>query len=92
MAHLFRTWFMWGFWGSVFQLSILAAAIPLCFLFKQQVPILNIVSVILEAVSCCSSAAWFILGFFWRFSRAGRVTSGEKLERLADVSSENWKA
>ena len=47
MAHLFRTWFLWGFWGSVFQISILAASIPLCFLFKQQVPILNIVTGIL---------------------------------------------
>ena len=31
-----------------------------------------------------------MLGFFWRFSRGGRVASGDKLERVAGTSDEQW--
>ena len=92
MAHLFRTWFLWGFWGCIFQVCILATVIPLCFCLKSQLNVLNIVGGVFEAISCCSSVAWFILGFFWRFSRAGRVASGEKLDRQAGLSDDEWKS
>ena len=39
------------------------------------------------SISFCNSFAWFILGLFWRFSQAGRVASGEKL----DKSAADWK-
>ena len=90
MATLFRSWFMWGFWGSVFQVALVATLIPLCFLMKSQIPILNISGGILQGVLCCNNIAWFFLGFFWRFSRAGRIASGEKLERPADLTNAAW--
>ena len=86
MAVLFRSWFLWGFWGCVVQVCILATAIPLCFVFKSHINMFNMCILVLEAVSCCSSFAWLILGFFWRFSRAGRVTSGEKLSRSSELT------
>ena len=92
MSVLFRTWFLWGFWGCVVQVSILATAIPLCFVFKSHINVLNLIFLVLEGVSCCSSVIWVILGFFWRFSAAGRVTSGEKLSRADGLTDEQWKA
>ena len=47
MAVLFRSWFLWGFWGCVFQISILAAIIPLCFVIKEHIKVLNITTLIL---------------------------------------------
>ena len=83
---------MWGFWGSIFQITILATLLPLAFIVnKNSSAVLNMTGMILQIMSCCSGAAWFLLGFFWRFSRAGRTASGEKLERLAGVSDEVWK-
>ena len=35
MAHLFRTWFMWGFWGSIAQLMIFAIFIPMFCICKE---------------------------------------------------------
>lgn len=90
MATLFRSWFMWGFWGSIFQIALVATLIPLCFVMKSQIPLLNITGGIVQGVICCNNIAWFFLGFFWRFSRAGRVSAGEKLERPADITSEQW--
>ena len=88
MAKLFRTWFMWGFWGSIIQLILLTVTIPLYFLCKTNLYVIEVVYGIAQACLCCSNTAWFILGFFWRFSRAGRVASGEKMVRLASLTDE----
>lgn len=89
MGHLFRTWFLWGFWGSVFQVCILATLIPLC-LFVKQIKLFNVIALTLQGVVFVNNVAWFLLGFFWRFSRAGRVASGEKLERDGNITDEAW--
>ena len=34
MAHLFRAWFVWGFWGSMIQIIMLGVFIPLFCLVK----------------------------------------------------------
>jgi len=36
MAKLFRTWFMWGFWGSILQILIIVAAVPIFTLVKKE--------------------------------------------------------
>ena len=43
------------------------------------------------AISLCNSSAWFILGLFWRFSQAGRVASGEKINKSAADWENNAK-
>ena len=92
VAHLFRSWFLWGFWGSIFQVIIFAVFIPLAFVIKQpNVFLYNVLFASFECISVCNGLVWFVLGFFWRYSRGGRVASGEKLERLAGLSNEDWK-
>merc|ERR1712060_677240 len=92
MGHLFNTWFMWGFWGTCFQVCMIIVYLPIVFTMPKHVPLLNLISGVLGGLNCCSNVAWFILGFFWRFSRAGRVASGEKLEREAGLTDAEWEA
>ena len=33
--------------------------------------------------------AWFLMGFYWRFSKAGRIVSGEKIDR-GQLGSDDW--
>ena len=83
MGHLFRSWFVWGFWGSIFTVAILAAAIPLHIYMVEKRNMIHLSSALCLAISLCNSSAWFILGLFWRFSQAGRVAAGEKLNKSA---------
>ena len=83
MGHLFRSWFVWGFWGSIFTVAILGAAIPLHIFMVEKRNMIHLSSALCLAISLCNSSAWFILGLFWRFSQAGRIASGEKLNKSA---------
>lgn len=92
MAHLFQTWFIWGFWDKMLQISIIAVFLPMQFMSKtRHVHVQKIAFFILQALSILSFLIWFTVGFFWRFSRAGRVASGDKLERVAGVTDQAWQ-
>ena len=39
---------------------------------------------------CSNSLVWLAFGAIWRFSKAGSVASGDKLERLYGTSDEVW--
>lgn len=43
-----------------------------------------------QAAATFSTVFWFLMGFFWRYSSGGRIVAGDKLERAADVTSEDW--
>ena len=87
MGHIFRSWFRWGFWGSIFTVFILGAAIPLHIYMVEKRNIVHMGSALSLVISFCNNIAWFILGLFWRFSKAGRVTSGANI----DKSAADWK-
>mmetsp|Transcript_25131 Transcript_25131/g.29494 ORF Transcript_25131/g.29494 Transcript_25131/m.29494 type:complete len:311 (+) Transcript_25131:50-982(+) len=91
MAKLFRTWFLWGFWGSIMQMLIVCVFVPLFIMHRQGLRVKSIVFISVQGVQCCSTVMWFILGFFWRFSRGGRVVSGEVLEKSSGDTDEEWK-
>lgn len=92
MAKLFRTWFLWGFWGSIIQILIVCVFVPVYVLLKAPLRTKTIVFAGVQGVQCLSTVLWFVLGFFWRFSSGGRVVSGEMLEKSADDTDEEWKA
>ena len=81
MAHLFRAWFIWGFWSHIVGLIIQLVFVPMFFLCRvsSAVPLLTYMA--LQGINCCNMILWFLMGFFWRFSRAGRITSGEKIDK-----------
>ena len=92
MAHLFRAWFTWGFWGSVVQILIIAIFVPLFCLYKNSYKVSQRVFLVMQGLSCCSTFMWFIIGFFWRFSKGGRVAAGDKLDRVAGMSDEEFES
>ena len=90
-AHLFRTWFLWGFWGSLAFPAGLAIFIPLIYLTAaKQSNFFQLIGGLLCALSCCSTVIWVIMGAFWRFSSAGKIVSGERIERPEPSSNEQW--
>ena len=90
VAHLFRTWFKWGFWTSMLQVQIFIFVLPLNYFCTESVSVFNLCTLVLQGCVCCCGIAWFIFGFFWRFTRAGRVSSGDKLERVPGSTDEEW--
>lgn len=91
MAHLFRCWFIWGFWDKMFQISIFAVFLPLSQWNNLRWKRLQTITfLIFQTLAILSFLIWFIVGFFWRFSRAGRVASGDKLERMAGTTDSEW--
>jgi len=91
MAKVFRAWFLWGFWGSIVQILIVLTFVPIFTLIKDNIKVKAIVFASVQGLACCSTILWFIMGLFWRFSQGGRIVAGEKLERTAEVSDEEWK-
>ena len=47
MAHVFRGWFMWGFWGSIAQLIILTIFVPIFILCKETFQAQQIIFIVL---------------------------------------------
>ena len=93
IAHLFRAWFIWGFWGSIYQIVVLCVFLPLACLCTHSIHILYVSGAIAELLSCFNTMAWLVLGFFWRYSSGGSTVSGDKLEKLPTVvTNEEWKA
>ena len=90
IAHLFRAWFIWGFWTSLIQILIVAVFVPVFRFVETNIDIYKMVALIMQGMMCCSTIAWFLLGFFWRYSKGGRVASGDKLEKVAGVTDEEW--
>ena len=91
MAHLFRAWYIWGFWDKVFQLTIIAVFFPLIVCTVKNDRLVLVVFWVLQGIAWLSWLVWLILGFFWRFSHGGRVVSGEKLQRVSEgTSDQEW--
>lgn len=88
MAHVFRTYFTWGFW------NIAAEAIIICFCsivycWKPVMACYQFVS--FSGFVMVSSLFHFFLGLSWRFSSAGKVVSGDFLgKRPEDTSESAW--
>jgi len=91
MAHLFRGWFLWGFWTSLYTIAVLGSVIPLHIYMPSKRSLVNLLGVILMGISVLNSIIWYLAGFFWRFSRAGRVAAGAQLERPSGIDSAAWK-
>ena len=91
MAKVFRAWFLWGFWGSIVQILIILAFIPLFILVQRATLIKRFAFASIQLMACCSTTLWFFMGFFWRYSHGGRVVSGEKLERSAGLTDSEWQ-
>ena len=89
MGHLFRSWFKWGFWGSFLNIVLMAAFFPLRKFCPGQRSMMKMAYMGSYAALALNAVIWFILGFFWRYSRAGRIAAGDK---ITDRSTVNMNA
>ena len=87
MHRVYVVWFLTGFWAQIALIVITAIVIPL-YRFKEFYG---------KVFGCCSYSfywiatfVWLAFGGIWRFSKAGSVASGDKLERLYGTTDEQW--
>lgn len=85
MAQVYRIFFMWGFWNIFAELMIICfTAVVYC--WRPAAAIYQFFSFTLFVIA--SSLFHFFLGLSWRFSSAGKVVSGDLLEKKAESMSE----
>ena len=88
MHKLFSAWFAWGFWACLAYAILfvgfgaITAAVP-----KVGATLVSVIT----GLFCTNSIVWLICGFVWRFSKAGSIASGDKLEKDPNVADKVWK-
>ena len=63
---------------------------PLFRYVENNIDIYKMIALFMQGLMCCSTISWFLLGFLWRYSRGGRIASGDKLMKVAGVTDEEW--
>ena len=89
MHKLFRIWFVWGFWAKIYMLVTGT-------IFSCMNACIGNASKVLGAISCglylTNGLIWIVFGAIWRYSSAGKVASGDNLERPETSTDEQWAA
>mmetsp|Transcript_29768 Transcript_29768/g.36945 ORF Transcript_29768/g.36945 Transcript_29768/m.36945 type:complete len:280 (-) Transcript_29768:423-1262(-) len=88
MHKFFHAWFAWGFWGN-----LLVTLVSIGFIVAQRYQYDKLAIVghgINGGLYCMSSLIWLMFGAIWRFSKAGTVASGDRLERLNGQTDDQW--
>lgn len=88
MHKLFSAWFAWGFWACLtyailfIGFGAITAAVP-----KVGATLVSVIT----GLFCTNSIVWLVCGFVWRFSKAGSIAAGDKLEKDPNVADKVWK-
>ena len=64
------------------QIAIIGVFVPVFRFVETNIDIYKMVALIMQGLMTCSTIIWFLVGFFWRYSKGGRVASGDKLEKV----------
>ena len=79
MHRIYVAWFAWGFWS---HLIYFVTSLVVMVIWNVKMNIAKMIG----GLNCCifttNSLIWLAFGAIWRFSKAGIVASGDKLERL----------
>ena len=87
MHKIFSVWFIWGFWTSVAYLTIFAIGLLVA---KKNVKTAKVIISTITGFFCTNAIVWIVMGILWRFSKAGSVASGDRLERTYGTSDKVW--
>ena len=87
MAKVYQAWFAWGFWNNTI---VTISSITFWLVKKYSEKAALIGNGIFGSLFCISSVVWLMFGAIWRFSKAGTIASGDRLERLNDQTDEQW--
>jgi len=87
MHKMYIAWFLWGFFTKCVFIVLIGIASGLYFCAENA-------SMIMGSISCglyiANSIVWLLCGGIWRFSKAGVIAAGDKLERKGGVSDDDW--
>ena len=89
MHKVLVAWFMWGFTAKVVLIG-LGLLIALYSVATGGGRASYICGSITCALYVTNSLIWLGFGAIWRFSNAGQIASGDKLERLYGKSDDEW--
>jgi hypothetical protein len=89
MHKIYVAWFLWGFYSKIAMVVLMGITSAVyCFAEKA--------SIIVGSISCglyiSNAIVWLSCGGVWRFSKAGVIAAGDKLDRQAGVSNEDWES
>ena len=81
MHRVYHAWFAWGFWANLLvTLAIGTFWVLENYYNKQAMAIIGYG--VSGSLFCCNSIIWLLFGSIWRFSKAGTIASGDRIERL----------
>ena len=89
LHKVYLAWFLWGFWAKLAFAGLIAVTFGVCFCSVQGGLILASISVGLYVIN---AIVWLACGGIWRFSKAGVIAAGDKLERVVGTTDEIWNA
>ena len=88
MHQVYVLWFLWGFWAKIVFVGLFLVIMPVGYFAPKTGQILG-------GLTCASylinGGIWLAFGAIWRFSKAGSIASGDKLEKDPSISDSIWK-
>lgn len=89
MHKIYIAWFLWGFYAKCAMIALMGITSILHFWADKG-------SIVVGSISCglyiSNAIVWLSCGGIWRYSKAGVIAAGDKLERQANVTNEDWEA
>ena len=89
MHRIYIAWFTWGFYAKVAMTALMIISM-LVGCWKEKAGM--IVGSISMGLYVTNGIVWAACGALWRFSGAGLIAAGDKLERDFDVTDDVWEA
>jgi bacteriorhodopsin len=87
MHKVFHAWVAWGFYTSIFFMSIFIFSVVLM-KYKERAG--QVLSAVNFGFQMTNFVVWIVLGTVWRFSTAGSIAAGSKLEKPAGMTDDSW--
>ena len=91
MHGVYVGWALWGFWQNFIFVGVFITSMIL--MACNCIPMASLItSTIVSFGWIVSSTFWLILGMVWRYSSAGQISAGDRLQKTEGMSSDEWKA
>ena len=89
MHKVYHAWFAWGFWMN-FLVTAANATFWILNKYYYYAKTAFIGYAVSGGVYCFHLIVWILFGAIWRFSKAGTIASGDRIERVQGQSDDAW--
>lgn len=87
MHKVVVAWFVWGFFAKVAFIALIVLSGIAAFMGSK---VGSFCGACTTGLYIANGVVWLCFGAIWRFSSAGQIMAGDKLERVANISDEEW--